>query len=1591
MRLLRLVAILALGLLLVVLAVPVGVWLGLRSEAGTAWLLPQVPGLKITGPRGPLLGDFSAERVEWLLPGAGDRLVLEEPAWTGLALARSPDAGVWFSVRLATLSARRATLSLAPRPPSPTPSAAPERLRSPVSARIDALRLGEFAMAELGAPLRELSARLDLGAEGGSRHRIEDLRLLRDRLRLAGSLDLGADAPLPVRLRLRAEPVAVAGAPPPAPGPGASAPTAGPASTPSRTTRSGKPGAAGELAANPRQPGGRSGAAPAAPATAAPSPWEQWVAEARLDGPLARSTLQASVTLPGREQPLLDARVVVLPFAAWPLADLQASTRGLDLAAFASGAPVTALSGEARIRASGLDRAAEADIALDNAAAGRWNEGRLPLRSLRLTLQARPDRPEVATLQRFEAELGTARQSAGRLSGSGGLDQGRWTLDATLSEVQAELLDARAPAGRWSGQWRFAGAPADAAGGAAAPGASSPRRGASGPSAALPPAAAASATLYSAQGSLRGRIDPRALRPEPAGATRAERRRSAGAAPARTSTPAGRAVQDVQLALDAQARVGDGGALQLDVARLDATAGASRAQASGRASRRDEGAPWQIAGQATLTEFDPRPWWPGADGSAWQRGPHRLNGRAVADLSLAPATAPVAPARTRTGAAPAPGGSDPFAALSGLRGTLQLTLAPSVLAGVPLDGDLRAALRGDAPTATQVDASATLNAAGNRLKARLAARADRPADDALDLEVDAPALAALSPAAELLGLVSPPATVRNAPRQTALAGRVGGQLSLAGRWPAVRTRGQLEAQGLRVADAGVRSGRLRWQLGTAADSPAELRAELDGITVGSASAEAARVEVNGSARAHRITASVDSRALPPAWVERLGTAPPPPAAVTLAAPAASVPAGSTPTPPAQAVRPAAPVPVGGPSPTTVRLQAEGALQFAGPGAATYAASGWKGRVQELLLRSGSGAGQVGLRTRDLSLDAAWPAGEAARVALQAGRAELQAGATQGALRWNTLRWQAGLPAAAGRPAGAPRLDVEAELEPLAVAPILARLQPDFGWGGDLQVGARLSLQSSPRVKADLVLERRRGDLTVTDEVGTQTLGLTDLRLAVAADNGVWNFTQALAGSTLGVAAGAIVARTGSDTAWPSAGTPIEGVLELRVANLGAWGPWVPAGWRLGGALQTSASLSGRLGAPEYTGTLRGSALSVRNFAEGVAVSDGEVAIALQGSSARIETFRARAGDGTVTLSGGASLGEAPQASLSLRAERFQLLGRVDRRIVASGQGQLQLDAQRIGLDGQFTVDEGLVDFTRGDAPSLSEDVVVIRPPKGSTPAAATRQLAEQKAGVAASRLGREAEVARQAGTGPAAKPAAPTRAVALNLRVGLGERLRLRGRGLDTGLRGELRITSPGGRLAVNGTVSTQGGTYAAYGQKLTIDRGAVIFTGSVDNPRLDIEATRPNTDVRVGVVVGGTAANPRIRLFSEPELPEVDKLSWLVLGRATDGLGRTDTALLQRAAMALLSGEGEGMTTRLTRAIGLDDVSLRQTDGEVRETVISVGKQLSARWYLGYERGLNATAGSWQLIYRIAQRLTLRAQTGAENALDVIWTWRWQ
>ena len=90
------------------------------------------------------------------------------------------------------------------------------------------------------------------------------------------------------------------------------------------------------------------------------------------------------------------------------------------------------------------------------------------------------------------------------------------------------------------------------------------------------------------------------------------------------------------------------------------------------------------------------------------------------------------------------------------------------------------------------------------------------------------------------------------------------------------------------------------------------------------------------------------------------------------------------------------------------------------------------------------------------------------------------------------------------------------------------------------------------------------------------------------------------------------------------------------------------------------------------------------------------------------------------------------------------------------------------------------------------------------------------------------------------------------------------------------------GALNAKGTIRAVAGTYYVFGQRLDIDRGRLLFDGPVDNPALDVVALRKNIAVEAGVELTGTVKVPRVRLVSNPPVPDDEKLSWLLTGQGT-------------------------------------------------------------------------------------------------------------
>jgi len=1419
------------GLTLVLAAATVGaLYWALTVEAGSRWLLPKLPYIQVDGFRGAVLGErWQAERLIISWDNGKTTLTLVDVdakglrwAWRGLspALAMAPKA--WGAVHAQSLSVAKATLHIGAA--SGQAPKLPDSLALPLQIEVDTVVLGEFQI-DRQTPWQQLTAQgLVLDSRNGQSWRVQGIQGQWWGLAIDGSLSLAHQAPHAL-------------------------------------------------------------AAQASLRRIQDGPTPRWAAVVRAEGPFEQLDVTATLrgvpqTEPGlaNAAPSVDLSAQVLPFKPWPLGLLKLKTEALDLHALLAQAPRTALSGSAEVSTRALNAPITALVQLQNAAPGRWDQGRLPVARLRVDLSGRVDQPDRITAQQLELVLADApggTGAAGRITGRGDWLRHTLTLDTQLLDVQPQRLDQRAAGMRLSGPVTasISGLPS--------------------------PDPAAKAALAPWQAKLKLDLEGLLLNAVKGGSP------------------------SVKLALE-----GTASADRADVAQATAKTGAATATLSGSLQRAPRGE-WALASTGALQGFDPTAWLPGEPGSAWRQGPHRLSAQWQFDVSL-----PSDSVRLLQTA--------PLTLVQRLAGNGTLRVDDSLLAGVPVSVDARLAYAsGAASTTGAASLNAEVKLGGNRL---LVEGQGQPAGDGLadrlKLDLQADQLAALAPLFRLH-----PDSAAWAPS----SGSANVKLQASGRWPSVRTEGSSQLSQLQAGRLAMRTGQLDWQLDSGNNRPLALTLNVSGGALGTLRAERLRGTLRGTQSQHQIDIDALVPVAPPAGVAAwLG----------------------------QASRP------GG---TRAQLRAEGSWSPNASGGGRWraaverlVASAWDGKSELNTARPAAvlvpaapaapGASttprpqDVWVEASDLRVDLEFNAdGSLVAVRAPAGRMRL---AESAVVRWDDV--------VVDLQGSAARIELTATAEPFNVAPLLGRLMPDMGWAGDLRLGGRIVVRAAERFDADLTLERADGDLKLVEGDNTLTLGLTELRADLSAHDGMWTFKPAFSGKTIGELRGSVVARSSAAARWPTPDSPLQGQLVLRVGDIGIWNNWVPPGWRMTGEVSGAADVSGRFGQPRYTGALMGKRLGLRNRLEGVNLSDGEVTIKLEGDSAQIENFALRGGEGTLSVRGSTTWRSGLSTQLQLLAENFRVLGRVDRQIVASGAATVTHSPELLRVNGNVTINEGLVDASRANAPGLDDDVVVRRTSTSTSTGTSTSNSSEE----------------------PLDQDAAPVASkrgwsVAMDLGVDLGQKMRVRGYGLDTLLRGQLRITTPNSRLALNGNINTEGGTYAAYGQKLEIERGILAFRGAYNNPRLDILALRPKIDNRVGVAISGTALAPRVRLFSDPELSDNEKLSWLVLGRPPDNLGRTDTALLQKAAVALLSGEGEAPTDTMLRNLGIDDLSIRQGDGDARETVISLGKQLSQRWYVGYERGVNATQGTFQLIYRIAQRFTLRAQSGLENSLDVIWVWR--
>jgi translocation and assembly module TamB len=331
----------------------------------------------------------------------------------------------------------------------------------------------------------------------------------------------------------------------------------------------------------------------------------------------------------------------------------------------------------------------------------------------------------------------------------------------------------------------------------------------------------------------------------------------------------------------------------------------------------------------------------------------------------------------------------------------------------------------------------------------------------------------------------------------------------------------------------------------------------------------------------------------------------------------------------------------------------------------------------------------------------------------------------------------------------------------------------------------------------------------------------------------------------------------------------------------------------------------------------------------------------------------------------AAAGAPTDARIGWRATRFRLFNRPDLNLVVDGEGTLALAKGKLVLNGKLRADEGHIVYASDPEASLGSDVVV----KG-WPAPAPSAL-------------RSADLP-----------------LVVDLELDFGERLHFESEGLVTGLEGTVRVTTSARGFVGKGTIRSVNGTYRAFGQKLVIDPGRLVFDGPLDNPGLDIIALRRNLAVEAGVAVTGTVRVPIIQLTSNPPVSDSERLAWLVLGHGLDRTSGSELSALQAASSLLMGRNSKPIASAIAESVGVDEIAFRTAPSSSRSStrgasdaesgVIAVGKRLTDRLTLVYEQGLSVANSALRIEYALTRNLRLSASTGVVSGIGIQYSKSW-
>lgn len=386
---------------------------------------------------------------------------------------------------------------------------------------------------------------------------------------------------------------------------------------------------------------------------------------------------------------------------------------------------------------------------------------------------------------------------------------------------------------------------------------------------------------------------------------------------------------------------------------------------------------------------------------------------------------------------------------------------------------------------------------------------------------------------------------------------------------------------------------------------------------------------------------------------------------------------------------------------------------------------------------------------------------------------------------------------------------------------------------------------------------------------------------------------------------------------------------------------------MAGRLEAALRLDGTVAAPRPGGRASLTGARIEDGTTGIVLADLRAAVVGDGNRFQLETLSATDGAGGRIGGNGFAerRGDGWGGEATITAERFRVLANDLGRAIATARIDARSTAAGARIGGTVRIDQGDITLPQS-APTALKPLPVVevnRPGQEDTTAAADT----------------------------AALP------VTLAVDVSLPGRLFVRGRGLDSEWRGDLRVRGTIDAPQIQGSIQTVRGRYDLLGRRFTVERGIISFDGAPTDARLDLLATASANQLRATVTVAGSAMQPTLTLGSDPPLPQDEVLAQVLFGRSTTQITPGQAVQLAQAAAELAGiGGGSGIVDRVRQTLGLDALDIGGESG----TSVTLGRYITDDVFLKVNPNPGENASAVSVEIQVLPNVTVDAGVGGDG-----------